>query len=258
MNTGTRRCWTACGQRLLGAGPVHVAADDEHRALGPGDELGQSGDRVRIGLGTTASSRVDRRDVAGRRAEHVEREVQEDRAPMRRRGEGDGLVDERAGLLGVEDRAGRLRDRGEDRHVIELLQRARAPAQLRGPAAEHDERSAVEPGRCDGRDPVGDAGTSGQRGHGRTPGQLGVGLGGERRRLLMTGVEHAHALVAARLVQRPDVTAVQGEHHVDPERPHRRDRLLAGVPVDALRGCAHDAPSDRSGRSLTQRDRNGT
>ena len=165
-----------------------------------------------------------------------------------------------AGLLGVEDGGRRLGDRGEDRHVVELLQRPGAPAQLRRPSAEHDQRRAVEPRRGHRRDPVGDARSGGQRGHGRAAGQLGVGLGGERRRLLVAGVEHPHALVAARLVQRPDVPTVEGEHDVDPEGPHRRHRLLAGVALDPLRSCAHGAtpltPADPSrnatvtGRSL--------
>ena len=161
-----------------------------------------------------------------------------------------------AGLLGVEDGGRRLRDRGEDRHVVELLQRPGAPSQLRGPSAEHDEWRTVEPRRRHRRDPVGDAGTGGQRGDGRAAGQLGVGLGGERRRLLVTGVEHPHALVAACLVQRPDVPAVEREHDVDPEGAHGRHRLLAGMALDPLRSCAHRGTP--LGRSLTQRDRNGT
>ena len=37
------------------------------------------------------------------------------------------------------------------------------------------------------------------------PGQLGVGLGGERGGLFVAGVDDAHPLVAGRLVERPDV-----------------------------------------------------
>ena len=39
-----------------------------------------------------------------------------------------------------------LGDRGEQRHVVQLLQRALAPQVVGGPAAEHDDRGAVEPG----------------------------------------------------------------------------------------------------------------
>ena len=84
----------------------------------------------------------------------------------------------------------------EDRHVVELLQRPGTPPALRRPPAEHDERRPVEPRRRHRRHAVGDAGPGGQRGDARSPGQLGVGLGGERRRLLVAGVDDAHALVA--------------------------------------------------------------
>ena len=95
-------------------------------------------------------------------------------------------------------------------------------------------RRAVEPRRRHGRHAVGDPRPGGERGDARTAGQLGVGLGGERRRLLVAHVDDGDALVAGGLVQRPDVTTVQREHDVHPEALHRRDRLLAGVPFDVL------------------------
>ena len=64
--------------------------------------------------------------------------------------------------------------------------------------------------------------------------ELGVRLGGERGGLLVAGVDHLHALVAGRVVQRPDVAAVEREHRVGAERHQRRDGLLAGVPLDVM------------------------
>ena len=99
------------------------------------------------------------------------------------------------------------------------------------PAAEHHDRRPVEPGGGEGRDPVGDARPGGEDGQPRRPVQLGVGLRGERRRLLVAGVDDAHALVARGLVEGPDVAAVQREHHVHAEGTqsgqwpaHRHDR----------------------------------
>ena len=47
-------------------------------------ERGQVGDRVGVGRRAATDALVDRRHVARRRAEHVEREVEERRAAMRR------------------------------------------------------------------------------------------------------------------------------------------------------------------------------
>ena len=38
--------------------------------------------------------------------------------------------------------------------------------------------------------------------------------------------------LARGLVERPDVPAVEREHHVDPELPQRGDRLVPGMTVD--------------------------
>ncbi len=209
------------------------------RATQPGD----GGHRVGIGIAAGHHHRV--RQLGLRRPEDVEREVEEDRAPMRRqRGHG-GLVDHQRGLRPVRDRVGRLGDGGHDRDVVQLLERARSPPALGRPAAEHHQRRPVEPRRGDGRDPVGDPRPRGQHGQTRGPGELGVGLGGEGGRLLVAGVDHAHALVAGRLVQRPDMAAVEREHHVHAEGRQRSEGLLAGMPGHrahrrSLAGRSHD------------------
>ena len=172
-----------------------------------------------------------------------------------RPGEACGLEHHRAGRRRIGDRRRRLGDRRQDRHVVELLQRPRAPPTLRRPPAEHDERRPVEPRRRHRRDAVGDARPGGERRQPRSPGELGVGLGGERRRLLVAGVDDPHPLVARGLVERPDVAAVQREHHVGPELPQRGDGLLAGVSLDDVdtrcwrprrRGCRWRVPRRRT------------
>ena len=259
VNTGTRRCSTAGGQLRPRRRPSRrrcrrrtPGARRRRPARPAGRSASGSGSTPRPAAGSTAgTSPADGPNTSSGKSRNT--------GP--RCGSAASAIASwtiAPAFVGVEDGGRRLRDRRQDRHVVELLQRPGAPAQLRGPSAEHDQRRPVEPRRRDRRDAVGDARAGGERGDGRAPGQLGVGLGGERRRLLVAGVDDAHALVAGRLVQRPDVPAVEREHHVDPEGPHRRDRLLAGVALDPLRSCAHRAPFDRVPRSLTQRDRNGT
>ena len=68
------------------------------------------------------------------RAEDVEREVEEHRPAVRRHGGQGGLVHLLGGQLRAEHRAGRLGDRGDDRHVVELLQRPGTPPALRARA----------------------------------------------------------------------------------------------------------------------------
>jgi hypothetical protein len=141
-----------------------------------------------------------------------------------------GDVATRSGRIGDGGRV--LRDRREDGHVVELLQRPRAPPALRRPAAEHHERRTVEVRRRHGRHAVGDAGTGGEDRETGAAGELRVRLGGEGGRLLVPRVDHLHALVARRFVQRPHVASVEREHHVGAVRPKCGDRLLAGVSVD--------------------------
>jgi hypothetical protein len=220
------------GQLLPGTRPVHVGTDDERRPFGGGDHPGQLGDRRRIGLDAASGRRVDLGHVARRRTEHVEREVEERRAPVWRDRRHRRVVHHPARLGGIGDRVGEFGDRLHDRNVVELLQRARTPAALWRPAPEHDDGRAVEVRRRHRRHAVGDPRARRQRREPRAPGQLGVRLGGERRRLFVAGVDDAHRLVASGVVERPDVTAVQREHHVGAESGQSGHRLLAGVSLD--------------------------
>jgi hypothetical protein len=148
---------------------------------------------------------------------------------------------------------GQLGDRRHQRDVVELLQRSGSPPALGGAAAEHHQRSAVEARRRHRGHPVGHTRPGGQHREPRTSGQLGVGLGGERGRLLVAGVDHPHPPVAGRLVERPDVSAVQREHRVDPVLLQRGDRLLSGVPVDVRHD--RDRTCARAGATTGRADR---
>ena len=228
-HTQMRRCRR---EFLPGAVPVDVGADQEGRTLRTGDERRERRHGVVVGSGTHPVARADVGDLTARRAEHVEREVEERRAAVRFDRQTRRLVHHRTRLRGIGDGGSQLRDRRHDRDVIEFLQRPRAPAALGRPATEHDHRRSVEVRRRDRRHAVGDARTRGQRSDARTSGQLRVRLGGERRRLLVTCVDDAHALVTRRVVERPDVATVEREHHIGAVRTQCGDRLLAGVSRD--------------------------
>ncbi len=196
------------------------------------DQRGERRDIAGIRLDPAMGARVDGRHVARGRPEHVEREVEERRPAVGLDRQAGGLVDHRARLRRVGDRRGRLRDRRQDRDVVEFLQRSGTPASLRRPTTEHDHRGTVEVRRRHRRHPVGDPGPGGQCSETRPSGEFRVRLRGERRRLLVPGVDHAHALVASGVVERPDVPPVQREHHVRAETRQSGNGLLPSVSFD--------------------------
>jgi hypothetical protein len=110
----------------------------------------------------------------------------------------------------------------------------------------------------DRRHPVGDARPRGERGEAGLAGELGVRLGGERRGLLVAGVDHPHALVARRVVQRPDVATVEREHDVGAECHQRGDRLLPGMPFDAPAAAWGCRPDQTGGRPCRRTKRSTT
>ena len=137
----------------LGAGPVDVAADEQNRTAGLGDQRGDPRDGVGIGLGARQRRGGRRRRHRGRdRAPTVERHVEEGRA----RGAGvrataSAVSNAAAMRRGIEARRGVLGHRRDERHVVELLQRALAPPGLRRPPAEHEDRRPVQPGASSSR-----------------------------------------------------------------------------------------------------------
>ena len=111
--------------------------------------------------------------------------------------EPDGVVDDCAPAVEASvDGAGRLGDRGDDRHVVELLQRARPQRRCGARPPSTTSGEPLNMRRRHRRDAVGDARTGGEHGQAGPAGELGVGLGGERRRLLVAGVDDPHPLVA--------------------------------------------------------------
>ena len=148
-------------QLLLAARPVEAGAGHDRRALGVGQELGGllgasaglpadrvgAGRHLRLGLGEDDVERVVDEGRAGRLGE---------RGSIARRGQ----RRDRGRLL---HRHRRLDQRRDERQVVDLLERARAPAHLRRPPAEHDERRAVLLRARDRAHPVGHPGPGGQR-----------------------------------------------------------------------------------------------
>ena len=177
------------------ARPVHVGAGDERGSLG----ARRSG-RPRAASASASGSSprcTPCRSTSGISASacansDVDREVEEHRAAVRAERGRDRLVDLLRDVCGRGDRrAASLVIDDTQRHVVELLQRPGAPARLRRPATEHDERRAVEVRGGDRAHPVGDAGTRGQHRDAGTARQLRRALGREGRGLLVADVDDA-------------------------------------------------------------------
>ena len=141
---------------VLGAVGPDVGAEDEHRAGGGREQPGHGRDGVGVGVGA-ARRTDDRHDTGALVEELVHRHVHEHRTAVRRPGRGEGLVHARGHLGGGRDGARQLGDRRDDRRLVELLQRAAAPAVLRGATTDHDHRRPGELRLGDGADPVGHA-----------------------------------------------------------------------------------------------------
>ena len=159
------------------------------------------------------------------------------------------------------DRRGRCRrdrplgDRRDDRHVIELLQRARSPAGLRRPSGEHDHRRTVHPRRGHRADAVGHARARGDRGAAEATGDLRPTFGRERRRLLVAGVDQSQARLHRAVVENEQVPARQREHRVDSVLPQYFDRETTTVSFHARlpRGRGQRAQETRRARRSTPR-----
>ena len=96
-------------------------------------------------------------------------------------------------------------------HVVELLQRALAPAHRRRAAAEHEHRRAVLLRGGDRAHAVGHAGPRGERRHARLAGDLGPALRGEGGGRLVAHVDEVDALLAAAVEDREQVPARKRE-----------------------------------------------
>ena len=158
------------GERGPRALPVHVAADDDRRTLGGGDRA-QPPRSTSAGSGSTPRGTVPFASgaVAEPKITSIGKSTKTGpRCGVSRRR--DRVLDLLRGVAGRRHGAGRLRDRRDDRHVVELLQRTRAPACLRCAATQHDERRAVEVRGGDRAHAVGDAGPGSEHGEARACG----------------------------------------------------------------------------------------
>ena len=161
--------------------------------------------------GRLAAPQLGQRRLLGLHEHDVEREVQERRARVLAPHDVPGVVDQAWDLGGGAGGRGELDERPHERHVVDLLQRALAPAHRRRAAAEHEDRRVVLLGRRERAHAVGDARAGGQRRHARLARDLGPALGGERRRRLVARVDDVDPLGAAAVVDREQVPARQRE-----------------------------------------------
>ena len=225
---------------LRALGP-DVAAEDEDGALGGAQDCGHRVEFTRIGsAGLRACGHGNRRRG---REEHVHRDVDEHRPPVRRAGVGERLVDRHADTGRIAHGPGTLGHRLEDRHVVEFLQRAAAPAPLRRASPDEDEGRAVDEGAGHGADRVGDTGTGRDHREPRRAGELARGLRGEDRGLLVAHVDEPQRPVLAGTA--PHRGVVQGEHVRARQREHRPYAVAQGgvhrLGTPVLRCWIHDA-----------------
>ena len=157
--------------------------------------------------------------------------VDERRAAVRHLGQAQRLVDRGVDVGGGASGDSGLGDGPEQGRVVQLLQRARPPAEGWG-ATTHDQQG--HPGGlclCHCADRVGDPGTCGHRGEPRPTGELGGRFGGEHGRLLVPDVHHAHASLRRRggVVQREDMRPGEREQGVDTVGLGGAERQRAGM-----------------------------
>ncbi len=226
-------------QGVLSSRPEDVGPDHQDGSVGLVDQLGDRRDRVAVGRG--AGQLVGPGRIGQRRrgsAPGVERDVDERRTTMGRARGAQRGVDELGNLFGRGRGARRLRDRRDDRHVVELLQRSGAPPRLRRASAEDEHRRPVERRRRDGAHAVRDARPRGQRGCAGPARHLRPTLRRERRRLLVARVDQPDAGLDAAVVEREEVPARQREQRVDVVAAQRLGRQPAAVGLELLRHAA--------------------
>ena len=188
-----------------------------------------------------------RRDLdLGLGEDDVERVVDEGRparAPQRQVERRRGHRRDPARLL---HRLRRLDQRRDEGQVIDLLQRARAPAHLRRPPAEHADRRVVRLRAGDRADPVGHPRPRGQRRDADPPRRLRHPLGGEDGGLLVAHVDDPDPLLFAAVVDgeqmpprereevaRPPATSGPWRRSA-PRALHRREPIIGEVPGAGL------------------------
>ena len=152
-------------QRLLAVAPVEVRAGHDHRALGVAQQRDGALDLIAVGagavprLGSTTSdsgSSASMKTRSSGKSTNVGPECGGSDCDQR-------LVDEAGDLGGALGRGGELHQRAHERDVVDLLQRALAPAHRGRAAAEHEDRRVVLLRGGDRAHPVGHARAGGER-----------------------------------------------------------------------------------------------
>jgi hypothetical protein len=141
----------------------------------------------------------------------VEREVDECRAGVRPPRGRPRLVEQPGDLGGGARGRRELDERAHERDVVDLLQRALAPAEGGRAPAEDEHRRVVLLRGGDRAHAVGDPRPRGERAHARLARDLGPALGGERGSGLVADVDDVDALGAAAVVDREQVPAGERE-----------------------------------------------
>ena len=200
---------------LATARPEELAADEADGALGPAQELEgarhEPGVRPDPGFGPRLLGR-DHLPLLDLLEEEVERHLEEDRTGDVRRRDAKGGGNVLAEPAGVRHRHGPLGDRPHHVDVRHLLEAAHVLEEATRLPADHDDRDVGAPRGGDAGDGVGSARAGGDERHARLAGDPRPAVGGVRRRLLVTDVDHADALVEAAVVDRHDVPAAEREH----------------------------------------------
>ena len=256
---------------LLGEARPHVAGEHDHGRPGGSQDLGGTVE------GTGIRNLHGRRDgllgrCCGPEVEEVHRHVEEHRSAVRGQREPERLGCARPDRRRVLQRPGGLRDRTEQRGVVELLQRAGAPARLRCATTDHDHRRTVEqPGR-QRRHRVGHARSGSDCGEPGRPVQPAGGLGGEDGGRLVADVEQPYGSVALGglpigcgiepllasdrgVVQREDVRPREGEQGGGAVRLRSGDDVVPAVAGDLGLAHACDASTAPGGRACRGRPR---
>ena len=220
---------------VAGLGPAHAAADQQQRALGLAQQAGGLADRVGMRwqrVGDAVGGGGDRRRRRHALAEHVARDLDEDRpAPAAHRGAQRG-PEQLGDALDLLDLYGHLGDRAEHPHQVELLECVLALVGALDAADQADDRGVGDVRRRHAGQQIGGAGPARHQADARLPGHAGQAVGHEGRRLLVTDVDVLHAAVAVERVE--DVQerrADDPEDVADPLGPEQIDDQAAAGDV---------------------------
>jgi len=134
--------------------------------------------------------------------------------------------------LGMRDRARPLRDRAQDAHLVDRLERKLVVVGERTAPANQHHRDRVHEGIGDPGDRIGHARTRGDDGDAGTAGGARPSIGHVRGGLFVTGVDHAEVVARRGRVNRIEMPAVEGENFTHALAFERAHHHLAAVDLD--------------------------